>query len=76
MKALLKILRFYRDGFARMRLGRRLWAILGLKLLFIFVVLKLIFFPNLLKTNFNTDAQRAAFVAGQLVQSPGTGGRP
>lgn len=66
MKLALKVLRFYFDGFAQMKLGRRLWAIIGLKLFIMFAVLKLLFFPELLKTDFNTDGERAAFVAGQL----------
>ena len=41
----------YYDGFRHMRLGRTLWAIILIKLFVIFVILKLFFFPNFLKSH-------------------------
>jgi hypothetical protein len=49
-----------------MRLGRTLWAIILIKLFIIFVVLKLFFFPNFLKTHAGDD--KAGYVAGSLVE--------
>lgn len=66
---------FYRDGFRRMRLGRRLWAIILIKLFVMFAVLKLFFFPNYLKTNFTTDHERAGHVLGNFTQSSKMGGK-
>lgn len=57
---------FYRDGFRRMTLGKTLWKIIIVKLVVMFAVLKLFFFPNYLKTNFETDKQRADHVIDQL----------
>lgn len=57
-----KILRFYIDGFKEMTLGRTLWAIIVIKLFILFFVLKLFFFPNLLKKNFNSDKERSTHV--------------
>lgn len=57
-----KIIRFYIDGFKGMTLGRTLWAIILIKLFILFFVLKLFFFPNLLKKNFNTDKERSMHV--------------
>ncbi len=57
---------FYRDGFHNMTLGRTLWKIIVIKLLVMFVVLKVFFFPNFLKTHFSTDQQRADHVLMQL----------
>ena len=57
-----KVLQFYIDGFKEMKLGRTLWAIILIKLFIIFFVLKLFFFPNYLKKNFNTDKERSANV--------------
>lgn len=57
-----RIFRFYKEGFQRMTLGRTLWKIIILKLVIMFGVLKLFFFPNYLNTNFETDEQRAAHV--------------
>lgn len=61
---------FYYDGFRSMRLGRTLWKLLAIKLLIMFGVLKLFFFPNFLNTEFETDAQRADHVLSNLTQAP------
>jgi len=60
------IIKFYYDGFRRMTVGKTLWKIILIKLVVMFAVLKLFFFPNYLKTNFDTDQQRADHVIGQL----------
>ncbi len=65
----LKVYRFYLDGFKRMTVGRTLWKIIFIKLLVMFAVLKLFFFPNFLQTNFSTDEQRADHVIQQLTGS-------
>lgn len=65
----MKIYRFYRDGFRRMTVGRTLWKIIFIKLFVMFAVLKIFFFPDYLKTNFATDAQRADHVIENLTQS-------
>jgi hypothetical protein len=49
-----------------MTVGRTLWKIIFIKLFVMFVVLKLFFFPNFLKTQFPTDQQRADHVVLQL----------
>ena len=43
-----RIFRFYYDGFREMTLGRTLWAIILIKLFILFVVLRLLFFPDVL----------------------------
>lgn len=60
----------YRDGFAAMTVGRRLWCIIALKLFVMFAVLKLFFFPNYLEHNFSSDADRAAHVLGEITAQP------
>jgi hypothetical protein len=60
------IFHFYSDGFRRMTLGKTLWKIIIIKLIVMFAVLKLFFFPNYLKTNFETDRQRADHVLNRL----------
>lgn len=62
----LKIYRFYRDGFRQMTVGRTLWKIIFIKLMVMFVILKVFFFSNFLNTNFATDQQRADHVLHQL----------
>jgi hypothetical protein len=64
-----KLYRFYRDGFRRMTVGKTLWKIIFIKVVIMFAVLKLFFFPNYLKTNFTDDQQRADHVIQQLTGS-------
>ncbi|MDD3815954.1 MAG: DUF4492 domain-containing protein [Desulfocapsaceae bacterium] len=63
---LTRVYAFYRNGFRSMTVGKTLWKIILIKLLVMFAVLKLFFFPNYLKTNFQTDEQRADHVLEQL----------
>ena len=60
---------FYLDGFRGMKLGRTLWAIILIKLLILFGVLKLFFFPDYLHDNFKNDMERANHVFTQITQS-------
>lgn len=63
-----RIFAFYRDGFKQMTLGKTLWKIIFIKLIVMFAVLKLFFFPNYLNTNFETDQQRADHVLDQITR--------
>jgi hypothetical protein len=58
------------DGFRRMKLGRTLWAIILIKLLIMFGVLKIFFFPDYLHENFTNDIDRADHVSTSLTQMP------
>ena len=60
-----KVFRLYYDGFRNMTIGRTLWAIIIVKLFIIFVVLKIFFFPNFLKTN--AHGNEAEYVGNQIV---------
>ncbi len=66
-----RLYKFYRDGFRRMTVGKTLWKIIIIKLVIMFAVLKLFFFPNYLSTNFSTDQQRADHVINQLTRPVG-----
>lgn len=57
----------YYDGFRSMTLGRTLWLIIGIKLFVIFIILKLLFFPNFLKQH-AAEGGEADFVATELNQ--------
>lgn len=61
-----KIFLFYYDGFKSMTVGKSLWIIILIKLFIIFFVLKLFFFPDLLKKNYKTDDERSRHVIEQL----------
>jgi len=52
-----------------MTVGKTLWKIILIKLFVMFAVLKVFFFPNYLKTNFENDQQRADHVIEQLTGS-------
>lgn len=66
MNIIRKTYAMYVDGFRSMVLGRTLWKIILIKLFVMFAVLKLFFFPDFLATNFQTDAQRADYVLGNI----------
>ena len=61
-----KIFDFYVDGFKNMTVGKKLWAIIFIKVILLFFVFKLFFFPNLLKENYDNDDDRARAVATEL----------
>ncbi len=64
-----QIFSFYHTGFREMdRWGRQVWLIILVKLFIMFVILKLFFFPDLLKRNFETDEQRSEYVLEQLTK--------
>ena len=65
-----RIISFYVEGFRSMRLGRTLWAIIVIKLLIMFGVLKIFFFQDYLHENFTTDKERADHVSINLTQIP------
>jgi hypothetical protein len=61
-----RVFHFYYEGFKSMTIGKTLWAIILIKLFVMFVILKIFFFPNFLKTNFLTDQERSDYVLEQL----------
>lgn len=60
------MVRFYADGFRSMTVGRKLWVIIIIKLIVIFGVLKLFFFPDFLGSRYDSDADRAGAVRESL----------
>lgn len=67
------VLTFYLDGFRNMQLGRMLWKIILVKLLVLFAIIKLFFFPDVLKRNYDNDAARAEHVLHRLTQTSAAG---
>lgn len=65
MKWLRKVWTLYYDGFRSMTIGRTLWLVIAIKLVIIFVVLKLFFFPNYIKEH-APKGQEAEFVSQRL----------
>lgn len=56
----------YADGFRHMTLGKKLWAIIIIKLFIIFAVLKLFFFPDFLSTHAKKGGE-ADYVATEIL---------
>jgi len=59
----------YVNGFRSMVLGRQLWTIILFKIVIIFGVIKIFFFPDVLTTTYATDQERAAHVLSALTQT-------
>lgn len=64
MQLLRNIVRFYVEGFRSMTVGRTLWTVILIKLVVIFVVLKLFFFPDFLAGK--DERQRSDHVLREL----------
>ena len=62
-----RIWTFYYDGFRSMTVGKTLWAIILIKLFIFFVVIKMLFFPNLLQRDLDSDEERANHVRQELI---------
>ncbi len=67
-----RIFLFYYEGFKDMTVGKKLWVIIFIKLFIMFAILKIFFFPDFLKSNFNTDKERSEYVINQLTNSKTT----
>lgn len=63
-----RIAGFYADGFRNMTIGRSLWLIIIVKLIIMFAVLKLFFFPDRLNGGYSTDSERAEAVRSALTR--------
>ncbi len=63
----IRIYRFYRDGFRSMTVGRWLWLMILVKLFILFFIFKLFFFPNLLSRDYDNDGDRAQAVREALL---------
>lgn len=61
-----RIWHLYYDGFKSMTVGKQLWAIIIAKAIVFFLILKLFFFPNVLKESYDNDADRANAVRQHL----------
>ena len=70
------IIRFYADGFRRMTLGKTLWAIILVKLLVLFAIVKVFLLPNHLDSHCDTPAQKSARVADSLTALPVSSNAP
>lgn len=66
--ATLTVWRFYIEGFKSMTIGRSLWALIIIKLILIFVVMRLFFLPDVLDQKCDTEEQKAETVRSALIR--------
>ena len=64
---LVKICRFYVDGFRSMTIGKTLWILIFIKLCIMFCILRVFFFPNFLNSVTNDDSQKDDYVSSQII---------
>lgn len=67
-RGLRSVAHFYVDGFRRMTVGRTLWIVIAVKVAVIFGLLRFFFFPDLLNTRFDNDADRAGYVLDEITR--------
>lgn len=63
---LYKVFHLYYDGFRTMTLGKTLWTIILIKLVVIFLVLKLFFFPDYINSKAK-NKDKAEFVSTEML---------
>jgi len=51
--------------------GKKVWIIILIKLFIMFAILKVFFFHDFLRKNYDSDAQRSEYVMDQLINSNG-----
>jgi hypothetical protein len=64
---LMRIFRFYLEGFRSMTLGKTLWLIILIKLFIMFCILKPFFFPRHLG-QFREETEKQNYVSDELIQ--------
>jgi len=68
MKSLHWIYSLYYEGFTNMKVGKTLWLLIGIKLFVMFVIIKWLFFPNIMQENFHSDQERSNYILEQLTK--------
>jgi len=64
-----KFFHLYVDGFKNTVAGKKLLFIILIKLIIIFAILKIFFFPDFLRSKFSTDRERSNYVIEQLTKT-------
>lgn len=63
-KIIVSIFNFYLDGFKNMTWGKSLWILIFLKVIILFLVLRMFFFKPVMAGK--TDEQKSEYVGSQL----------
>ena len=61
-----RVYRFYYEGFRSMTVGRKLWILIIFKAVVLLLLMKILFFPDILERDYDTDDQRAEAVRTRL----------
>jgi len=59
----------YVDGFKNLTWGKHLWIIIIVKLFFMFAILRVFFFPNILNSRCETKAEKSEYVSKELTKN-------
>jgi hypothetical protein len=62
-----KLIKFYVDGFKSMTVGKQLWALIIIKLVILFAILKVFFFPDIVAQKTPTGADPSDTVRSELI---------
>ena len=62
-----RVFDLYYEGFKNMTIGKTLWTVIAIKLFIIFVVIKLLFFPDFIKSRAE-KGREADFVGQEMVE--------
>ncbi len=64
-----KLIHLYKEGLKNQsKLGRNLWILVTVKLILMFIVLKIFFFPDFLNSKFKTDKEKSEYVGKILTK--------
>lgn len=65
-----RIINFYKEGFANMKLGKTLWIVVLVKLAVIFLVIKMFFMPDILNER-TSKGNEPDYVSTQITDRAG-----
>ncbi len=69
MSILKRVFKFYYEGFKNMTLGKTLWILIIIKLFIFFFIMKIFFFPDVLKKEYSTDEEISQHVLENLTNT-------
>lgn len=67
MKIISRVYRFYADGFRNMTVGKSLWLLILIKVVIIFGILKLFFFPDVVSQKTDRPGNESQTVRTEIL---------
>jgi hypothetical protein len=61
----------YYDGFRSMTVGKKLWIIILIKIILFFLIIRPLFFPNLLDSLYDREQDKSEHVGDELIRKRG-----